>query len=151
MRARPQRLLGRIDQAVKDRLYCEPSAAPSRRGAQAVLWASLLSLTTGLAPLAPHAAQDVADAAGVDIPGAAAALFGVAPTAPPPASAASSASAAEAAAEAEAEAGCRGSVFRMGWPLIPAAWRDDALAEEWVALRELKSEVSELGSDDLAD
>jgi isoleucyl-tRNA synthetase len=43
----------------KDRLRCEPQDSKTRRAAQAVAWKLLQSLTLGMAPIAPHMAEDV--------------------------------------------------------------------------------------------
>lgn len=43
----------------KDRLYCDPTAAHSRRSVQTVLHAALGLITAGLAPVAPFTAEDV--------------------------------------------------------------------------------------------
>jgi isoleucyl-tRNA synthetase len=54
-------------EAVKDRLYCSKADDPRRRACQSVLWASLLVLTHGIAPMAPYTAEDIYEYARAEV------------------------------------------------------------------------------------
>ncbi|KAG3026796.1 Isoleucine--tRNA ligase [Phytophthora cactorum] len=100
-------------EATKDRLYCDAADSQTRRSAQTVLWLSLQSLTRALAPVVPHTAEDIRLHW-------VAQLQGDIPLEDVP-----------------------GSVFlEQGWMPSAEEWKDDDLARDWTAIRQLRFEVN---------
>lgn len=96
---------------IKDRLYCDQPDTYRRRSAQTVLQHALDMLTKAVAPIAPFTAEDVVEHLPQTLAGA-----GMEPD--------------------EAR-----TAFRDGWLAPGKDWGDDALAQQWEALLQVRSEV----------
>eukprot|EP00644_Phytophthora_capsici_P013267 jgi/Phyca11/560976/estExt2_Genewise1.C_PHYCAscaffold_51085 len=100
-------------EATKDRLYCDASDSHARRSAQTVLWLSLQALTRALAPVVPHTAEDIRLHWVSQ-------LQGDIPLEDVP-----------------------GSVFlEQGWMPSADEWKNEALARDWTAIRQLRFETN---------
>ncbi|UIZ25975.1 hypothetical protein KXD40_006537 [Peronospora effusa] len=100
-------------EATKDRLYCDKADSKTRRCAQTVLWLSLQALTRALAPIAPHTAEDIRLHWVSQ-------LQGDIPLEDVP-----------------------GSVFlEEDWMPRAKEWKNDDLARNWTAIRQLRFEVN---------
>ncbi|GMF55940.1 unnamed protein product [Phytophthora fragariaefolia] len=100
-------------EATKDRLYCDAADSKTRRSAQTVLWLSLQALTRALAPVVPHTAEDI-----------------------------------RLHWESQLQGGVplediTGSIFLVkDWMPSAEEWKDDDLARDWTAIRQLRFEVN---------
>ncbi|CEG40940.1 isoleucine-trna ligase [Plasmopara halstedii] len=100
-------------EATKDRLYCDAADAKTRRSAQTILWLSLQALTRALAPVAPHTAEDIRLYWQSQLHG-----------------------------DIPLENVC-GSIFlEHGWMPSATEWKNDGLARDWTAIRQLRFEVN---------
>ncbi|KAJ0398745.1 hypothetical protein P43SY_009813 [Pythium insidiosum] len=99
-------------EASKDRLYCDARDGASRRSAQTVLWLTLQTLSRAVAPVACHTAEDIWLHLQSQVQGV------------------------------PIEA-VEGSIFlEEGWLPSAPEWRNDALAAEWTAIRQLRLDVN---------
>jgi isoleucyl-tRNA synthetase len=101
-------------EASKDRLYCDAHDSESRRAAQTVLWLSLQAISRAIAPIVPHAAEDMrlhllSQLEGVPLEDVQGSIF-----------------------------------LEEGWMPTASEWRDDELARDWQAIRHLRLDVNRL-------
>lgn len=101
-------------EASKDRLYCDARDSESRRAAQTVLWLSLQAISRAIAPIVPHAAEDMrlhllSQLEGVALEDAQGSIF-----------------------------------LEEGWMPTASEWRDDSIARDWQAIRHLRLDVNRL-------
>lgn len=101
-------------EAAKDRLYCDGKDSASRRAAQTVLWLALQSLSRAIAPIVPHAAEDMrlhllSQIQGVEVDAVEGSIF-----------------------------------LEEGWMPRADEWVDPRLAQQWKAVRQLRLEVNRL-------